>query len=135
MYSRTRLVLKANCAVTGHPMDRASAFRSIAQVGSLTGVAHDDQGVDSTVVADDVEELRHVGFRLLVLTGELRGREFEVMQDSVRLGKSRQCNIVLSDESVSRVHSEIRREGGAYRVTDLRSTNGTLIGRARLSDA
>ena len=98
-------------------------------------MAHDDQGVDSTLVADDVEELRHVGFRLLVLTGELRGREFEVVQDTVRLGKSRQCNIVLPDESVSRVHSEIRREGDAYRCNDLRSTNGTFIGGARISDA
>ena len=81
-------------------------------------MAQDDQGVDSTLVADDVEELRHVGFRLLVLTGELRGREFEVVQDTVRLGKSRQCNIVLPDESVSRVHSEIRREGDAYRCNE-----------------
>ncbi|MCA9689124.1 MAG: sigma 54-interacting transcriptional regulator, partial [Myxococcales bacterium] len=95
----------------------------------------EEHGVNSTHVADDDAKVRHVGFRLLVLTGELRGREFEVVQDTVRLGKSRQSNIVLPDESVSRAHAEVRREGDSYRVVDLQSTNGTFVGGARVSDA
>lgn len=98
-------------------------------------MAHDEKNVDSTVVADDIEKLHHVGFRLLVLTGDLRGREVDVVQEVIRLGKSRQCTIVFPDESVSRVHAEIRREGEAYRVVDQQSTNGTFVGGARVSDA
>ncbi len=90
--------------------------------------------IDSTVVQDSDDLLRHAGFRLLVLSGELRGREFDVTQDVIRLGKSRQCNVVLTDESVSRVHAEVRHEGDAYRVLDQGSTNGTFIGGARITD-
>ncbi len=90
--------------------------------------------IDSTVVQDNDDLLRHAGFRLLVLSGELRGREFDVTQDLIRLGKSRQCNVILTDESVSRVHAEVRHEGDAYRVIDQGSTNGTFIGGARITD-
>ena len=97
-------------------------------------MAHDEAPVDSTVVHDDGEDMRHSGFRLVVLSGELRGREMDVTQEVVHLGKSRQCDIVLPDESVSRVHAEIRRQGDAYRVLDQQSTNGVFIGGVRVTD-
>ncbi len=79
--------------------------------------------------------LRHAGYRLVVLSGELRGREIDVTADVVTVGKSRQCDVVLPDESISRDHAEIRREGEGYRVVDNGSTNGTFVGSARVSDA
>lgn len=91
--------------------------------------------IDSTIVQDNEDVLRHIGYRLLVLSGELRGREFDITQDVIRLGKSRQSNVVLPDESVSRLHAEVRREGDAYRVVDQGSTNGTFVAGARISDA
>ena len=90
---------------------------------------------DSTVLHADGPELRHTGYRLLVLSGELRGREIDVLADAITLGKSRQCDVVLPDDSVSRTHAEIRREGDAYRLLDRESTNGTFIDNARVSDA
>ena len=99
---------------------------------------HEDarsSGTQSTVVADDPTASRHEGYRLVVLTGEQRGREFDVLADEVRLGKSRQCEVVLTDPSVSRVHATIRREGDSYRIIDRDSTNGTFVEGARVSDA
>ncbi len=90
--------------------------------------------VDSTMVHDDGEDMRHSGYRLVVLSGELRGREIDVTQDVVTLGKSRQCDVVLPDESVSRAHAEIRRQDDAYRVMDQQSTNGMFIGGVRVTD-
>jgi DNA-binding NtrC family response regulator len=90
---------------------------------------------DSTVLHPEGPELRHTGYRLLVLTGELRGREIDVLADAVTLGKSRQCDVVLPDDSVSRTHAEIRREGDAYRLLDRESTNGTFVDNARVTDA
>ncbi|MEM7159271.1 MAG: sigma 54-interacting transcriptional regulator [Myxococcota bacterium] len=89
---------------------------------------------DSTQVQPEELEVRHQGYRLQVLSGELRGREIEVLNERVVLGKSRQCDVVLPDDSISRQHVEIRREGDNYRVTDKGSTNGTFIGNARVTD-
>jgi DNA-binding NtrC family response regulator len=89
----------------------------------------------ATVVAENGPELVQQGFRLLVLSGELRGREIDVVRDPVTLGKSRANDVVFPDESVSRTHAEIRREAGRYRLFDRESTNGTFLGGSRIGDA
>ncbi|MFV8754379.1 sigma 54-interacting transcriptional regulator [Nannocystaceae bacterium ST9] len=89
----------------------------------------------ATAVAEDGPELAQQGFRLIVLSGELRGREIDVVRDPVSLGKSRTCDVVFPDESVSRTHAEIRREDGRYRLFDRESTNGTFLGGSRIGDA
>ncbi len=71
----------------------------------------------------------------MVLSGELRGREVEIVKDSITLGRSRQCEVVVPDDSVSRVHAEIRREGERYRLLDRESTAGTFLGGSRITDA
>ena len=82
-----------------------------------------EKHADVTSLQPDEHPLRHNGFRLLVLTGELRGREIDVLSEAITVGKSRSCDVVLPDESVSRVHAEIRREGESYRLRDRGSTS------------
>lgn len=99
-----------------------------------------NEGSSATEVAENTrvqeeEPLRHTGYRLHVLSGELRGREIDVLSDRVTIGKSRQCDVVIPDDSVSRQHVEIVREGDSYRVVDRGSTNGSFVGGARVSDA
>ena len=48
------------------------------------------------------------------------------------LGKSPECDLVVSDPHVSRRHLEIVVEAGAATVADLGSTNGTWIGARRI---
>jgi pSer/pThr/pTyr-binding forkhead associated (FHA) protein len=61
----------------------------------------------------------------------LDGRRLVVGPAGVTLGRSRQCDVVLSDANVSREHAEIRPRGGSWVLTDLGSTNGSrLNGRA-----
>ncbi|HTX32986.1 MAG TPA: DUF3662 and FHA domain-containing protein [Solirubrobacteraceae bacterium] len=57
----------------------------------------------------------------------LDGRRLVVGPGGATLGRSRQCDIVLSDPNVSRQHAEIRARGGSWVVTDLGSTNGSRI--------
>ena len=40
------------------------------------------------------------------------------------IGRSRECDIQVTDTNVSRQHAEVRREGGKYWLVDLDSTNG-----------
>lgn len=43
------------------------------------------------------------------------------------IGRSRSCDFVIADESVSRRHAMLSRDGDRVILTDLGSTNGTLI--------
>lgn len=90
---------------------------------------------DSTAVHQDALSLHQVGYRLVVLTGEFRGREFEVLRDNAKIGKSRQCEVTLPDDSVSRQHAEIEGERGLYKIRDQDSTNGTFVQGARVTEA
>jgi pSer/pThr/pTyr-binding forkhead associated (FHA) protein len=50
------------------------------------------------------------------------------------LGRSRECDCVLNDETVSRQHAALRQEQGAWFLRDLRSTNGTSVNGTRVVD-
>jgi pSer/pThr/pTyr-binding forkhead associated (FHA) protein len=43
------------------------------------------------------------------------------------IGRSRECDIQLSDTNASRRHAEIRHEGAKYWLVDLDSTNGIEV--------
>ena len=67
------------------------------------------------------------------------GTRHEVKQRRVVLGRSRDCDIQLSDANVSRRHAELRQEGTSYWIVDLGSTNGMEVNgkrvkRAKLTD-
>ena len=54
---------------------------------------------------------------------------------STMIGRSRRCDVVLADPNTSRQHAEVRREGDAYVVIDLDSTNGVLVNRRAVKRA
>jgi pSer/pThr/pTyr-binding forkhead associated (FHA) protein len=43
------------------------------------------------------------------------------------IGRSKDCNLCLSDERASRIHSVINQKNNLYIIEDLGSTNGTLL--------
>jgi hypothetical protein len=55
------------------------------------------------------------------------GKRLVVGPAGVTMGRSRQCDVVLSDPNVSRQHAEIRPRGGSWVLSDLGSTNGSLL--------
>jgi hypothetical protein len=50
----------------------------------------------------------------------------------VVMGRSRDCDCVLAEPSVSRRHAELRRDGARWLLRDLGSRNGTRVNGARL---
>jgi transcriptional regulator with GAF, ATPase, and Fis domain len=72
---------------------------------------------------------------LVVLSGTQRGEERMIAGDFFRIGKSTENDLVLVDDTVSRMHCEIRREKKGYLLTDLSSTNGTLLDGAEIKEA
>jgi hypothetical protein len=51
------------------------------------------------------------------------------------LGRSRACDLVLTDDSVSRRHATVVREGDRIILTDLGSTNGTFVNGRMITQA
>jgi Protein of unknown function (DUF3662)/FHA domain len=81
-------------------------------------------------VAEPLEERarsRHESALLLI-----DGKRMLVGPTGVTLGRSRQCDVVLDDASVSRQHAEIRPRGGSWVLTDLGSTNGSCLNGRRI---
>jgi pSer/pThr/pTyr-binding forkhead associated (FHA) protein len=72
-------------------------------------------------------------------TVTVNGKAHELQKASVVIGRSKDCDIRISDPNVSRRHAEIRQEGATYWVVDLGSTNGIAVNghalkRAKLDD-
>src|SRR3712207_3974027 len=63
------------------------------------------------------------------------GRRNVLSGDRVLVGRSRECDIVLSDPNVSRRHIELRRGERGWAAIDLGSTNGMKVNGRRLSHA
>lgn len=55
------------------------------------------------------------------------GKSFPLDRDNVSIGRSPDNNVVLADPYVSQYHARIRRQGSAYYLFDLGSTNGTWV--------
>ena len=60
---------------------------------------------------------------------------FPLSGEEVKIGRGSDNEIVLSDFSVSRRHAAVRREGEAWFVHDLGSTNGVQINRVAVKKA
>src|SRR5664280_376591 len=62
------------------------------------------------------------------------GRRCPLRDATIVVGRSRECDIHVSDPNVSRRHAEVRPDGtGAYTLVDLGSTNGTELNGKRVS--
>ncbi len=71
--------------------------------------------------------------RLVAETGPLAGSSFPLF-GKVKIGRAPDNDIVLADKKVSSHHAMINRLGPKLMVTDLNSTNGTVLNGIRITD-
>lgn len=64
---------------------------------------------------------------LLDLTGEHVERVYELSDEQVIIGRRGDCAVCLSGTTISRRHAQIRHLEGQYFLTDLGSTNGSML--------
>jgi hypothetical protein len=62
-----------------------------------------------------------------IVTLTVSGKRREIDTRRVVIGRSKDCDIQISDPNASRRHAELRQEGAAYWLIDLDSTNGSNV--------
>jgi DNA-binding NtrC family response regulator len=73
--------------------------------------------------------------QLVVVTGPEAGRVIDIHKTPFVVGKGEECDLVLSEPTVSRAHFRIDNDQGAFVIRDLGSTNGTWIDQFRIKEA
>ncbi len=73
--------------------------------------------------------------RLLIIKGADEGKQFDIADSVVSLGRDPSNTIRLHDTEVSRRHAEVRRVGTDYELVDLASANGTYVNSVKITRA
>ena len=71
---------------------------------------------------------------LIPLDGPQGGQLLELRARAI-VGTAPDCDVIVKDASVSGRHAELSAQGGAFRVSDLGSTNGTFVNEKRVQNA
>lgn len=99
---------------------------------------YDEDGDDQTAIVN-LKELRvprrqQKDRHLLVrVRGAELGRVTVLSPERVRVGRSQDCELWLSDDGVSRRHASLLREGNHYIIEDHGSANGTFVGGVKIT--
>jgi Inner membrane component of T3SS, cytoplasmic domain len=70
---------------------------------------------------------------LALMAGPRYGEELPIPSPAVVVGRAAGCDVVVDDDSVSAQHARLEYDLGAWRITDLGSTNGTAVEGVRLA--
>jgi len=141
-----RLALTSRPQVEFHTDDRLELGEFGIQAQLLGGPEEDDELAEPgpsagdfghTMVYSPDREARPLepalDRRQALLVAE--GRRNVLSGERVTVGRSRECDVVLSDPNVSRRHIELRRGERGWAAVDLGSTNGMKLNGRRLSHA
>jgi len=72
--------------------------------------------------------------KLIVERGRNKGQVFELLADNTTLGREKYNTIRIEDESLSKSHCLIERQGHSYYLKDLSSTNGTFLNQQPITE-
>jgi hypothetical protein len=128
------------CSECGFQNPEAANYCS--RCGSLLGAAESSGETTQTFTPEEIADLEHdpvVGLEgpaLVVRAGGGRAGEiFKPTSDSMRIGRSPDCEVFLDDVTVSRNHAVLTERDGAFVVEDQGSLNGTFVNRRRIDSA
>jgi len=103
-------------------------------VGPVEVELHEDASLTPGIflVSSELKEAAGgVAVGALVLAN---GERVAVADKPLSIGRLAECDVVLADDSVSRRHAEVRRQGSEIMVVDLGSTNGTKVNGERVAE-
>lgn len=93
-------------------LERGTGRLQPSQDGISTAIVHPEQAHGKLVVAD----------------GPQAGREHLLFEPIISIGRTDENDVTISDVSVSRHHARLKHhDDGSYTLTDLGSSNGTMV--------
>lgn len=108
----------------------------LVESGVIPSMWPDDDGeasqTDQTALISSMNARSKKRPAVMVMAGSSAGRVLTIATSKVTLGRSKQADFTLTDQGISRLHCEIASTGGGYSITDLGSTNGTLVNGGRI---
>lgn len=66
-------------------------------------------------------------YKVIVVGGKLRGKEFTLAEEDNIVGRDGSCNIIIEVDGVSKKHMCLTVTGDACYVQDMGSSNGTFV--------
>ncbi len=85
-------------------------------------------------VDDHVMTLTLPKSKLMVVTDGIPQRDYVITKDTIHIGTASTNDLVLNDDTVSRVHAEILKTKDGYLIRDMKSTNGTFVGNVKVKE-
>src|SRR4051812_25758816 len=105
------------------PSDSSDSSSNNSDGGDKTTVLQGDQ----ETLKKELAKAKEQEACLIIIRGTPQGHRFFITQDEMTIGRDPSADISVSDQSVSRKHARVAREDGKVRLTDLGSSNGTLV--------
>lgn len=106
--------------------------KTVADEDPLEATTTTSSLLDAAQTTTEVD-LAAAAARALVFFVHKAARTQDLFPDMVTIGRVPNNDIVLAFPTVSKVHAYLRSEGGAWRLYDHRSRNGTFVGQRRLA--
>lgn len=102
----------------------ASAFLTSAQPRLATAPA-----------AQELAPALGVPLKLVITSGAMQGKELELSDDGLTIGRSPDSSLVIQDDYTSTHHARIEVRGANWLLRDLDSTNGTFLDGVKVTTA
>jgi hypothetical protein len=97
----------------------------------MVAPAPDEHTLAMNVDEFDLHAGECVGW-VVVRSGDHKGRDYRLVAGKNAMGTAADCDVVLTDAYLSAQHAVIRYEDGDFILSDLDSTNGTIVNDTRV---
>jgi hypothetical protein len=112
---------------------RADLFGSKAAARAAARSAREPQAPPPPAPPRSRSGRRSIPKKLIVTQGALQGTTLNLGEAPITIGRANDSTLVVTDDYASSRHARIFAQNGQWIVEDLGSTNGTYLGRTRVT--
>ncbi|MGZ3688609.1 MAG: diguanylate cyclase [Bdellovibrionota bacterium] len=83
--------------------------------------------VDQETLKREIQKAKEQEACLIIIRGTPQGHRFFLTQEEMVIGRDPAADISIADQSISRKHAKVSKRDGKVVLTDMGSSNGTLV--------